>query len=145
MKIVAIVLYVFLIFSAGVCLFYCSELNGTCDDYPLPAWPFSLRENGERMRKWSGNGERMRKWREISLDFLIFSLFPPSLSISYIKIVICCRKMSKNYFCRKCHKKLNMRYEKIILGQILCEKAPQVVPACINSEWIWDLSDDRRW
>ena len=28
----------------------------------------------------------MRKWREIhSLHFLIFSLFPPSLSISYIK------------------------------------------------------------
>ena len=28
------------------------------------------------------NGERMRKWREVhSLHFLIFSLFPPSLSI----------------------------------------------------------------
>ena len=67
------VLYVFLIFSAGVCLFYCSELNGTCDDYLLPAWPFSLRENGEKMRKWSGNGES-----EISLDFLIFSLSAPS-------------------------------------------------------------------
>ena len=34
-----------------------------------------LRENGERMR----NGERF------TLHFLIFSLFPPSLSISYIK------------------------------------------------------------
>ena len=67
------VLYVFLIFSAGVCLFYCSELIGTCDDYLLPAWPFSLRENGEKMRKWSGNGES-----EISLDFLIFSLSAPS-------------------------------------------------------------------
>ena len=34
-----------------------------------------------------GNGERMRKWREIhSLHLLIISLFPPSLSISYIKI-----------------------------------------------------------
>ena len=31
------------------------------------------------------NEERMRKWREIhSLHFLIFSLFPPSLSTSYI-------------------------------------------------------------
>ena len=29
----------------------------------------------------------MRKWREIdSLHFLILSLFPPSLSISYIKM-----------------------------------------------------------
>ena len=38
------------------------------------------------MKKWRGNGERMRKWREIhSLHFLIFYLFPPSLSISYIK------------------------------------------------------------
>ena len=72
----------------------------------------------------------MRKWREIhSLDFLIFSLFPPSLSISYIKIVIFCRKMSKTDFCHECHKKLNMRNEKMILGRIRCEKAPQVVPA----------------
>ena len=71
----------------------------------------------------------MRKWREIhSLDFLIFSFFHPSLSISYIKIVIFCRKMSTTDFCRECHKKLNMRYEKIILGRIRCEEAPQVVP-----------------
>ena len=50
--------------------------------------------------------------------------------------------MSKTDFCRECHKKLNMRNEKMILGRIRCEKAPQVVPACVNSEWIWDLSDD---
>ena len=44
-------------------------------------------------RKCRGNGERMRKWREIhSLHFLIFSLFPPSLTISFIKIVSFCRK-----------------------------------------------------
>ena len=68
--------------------------NWTCCDYPLPAWPFSLQENGERMRKWRVNGERMRKWREIhSLDFLIFSLFPPFLSISYIKN---CNILSQN-------------------------------------------------
>ena len=38
--------------------------------------------NGEEMdREWE-NGERTRKWREIhSLHFLIFSFFPPSLSI----------------------------------------------------------------
>ena len=60
--------------------------------------------NGERMRKWRGNGERMRKWREIhSQDFLILCLFPPSLSISYIKN---CHILSQyGFFCRKCHKK----------------------------------------
>ena len=36
-------------------------------------------------REW-GNGERKRKWREIHcLHFLIFSFFPPSLSIFFIK------------------------------------------------------------
>ena len=46
-----------------------------------------LRGNGERMRKWGGNREKMRKWREIdSLHFLILSLFPPSLCISYIQM-----------------------------------------------------------
>ena len=24
----------------------------------------SERENGERMRRWTGNGEKMRKWRK---------------------------------------------------------------------------------
>ena len=49
----------------------------------LAAW---LWETGEWMRKWRGNGERMRKWREIHfLHFLLFSLFPPSLSISFTK------------------------------------------------------------
>ena len=42
----------------------------------------------------SPNGERMRKWRKIhSLNFLIFSLFPPALSISYIKN---CQILSQN-------------------------------------------------
>ena len=41
------------------------------------------RENEEMERK-RGNGEKKRKWREIhSLHVLIFSLFPPSLSISF--------------------------------------------------------------
>ena len=56
-----------------------------------------LRGNEERMRKWRGNGERMRKWRENeeihSQDFLILCLFPPSLSISYIKN---CHILSQN-------------------------------------------------
>ena len=69
------------------------------------------RGNGERMRKWRENEEMKRKWRENeemkrksreneemereihSQDFLILCLFPPSLSISYIKIVTFCRKM----------------------------------------------------
>ena len=38
----------------------------------------------ERGREW-GNAEEMRNWRDFhSLHFLIFSLFPASLSISYI-------------------------------------------------------------
>ena len=49
----------------------------------LAAW---LWENGEEMEREWGKGEEMRKWREIySLHFLILSLFPPSLSISFIK------------------------------------------------------------
>ena len=50
---------------------------------------------------WQPDCEKMeRKWRENeemkeihSLHFLILSLFPPSLSISYIKIVTFCREM----------------------------------------------------
>ena len=46
------------------------------------------RENEEMKRKWRENGDMERKWREIhSLHFLIFSLFPPSLSISYQKFL----------------------------------------------------------
>ena len=48
------------------------------------------RENEEMKRKRRGNGERMRKWRK---NFLILSLYPPSLSISYIKI---CHTLSQN-------------------------------------------------
>ena len=43
-------------------------------------------ENEEEMEREGGNGEKMRKWKDThSLHFLIFTLFPPSLSISYIK------------------------------------------------------------
>ena len=73
----------------------------------LAAW---LRENGERMRKWRGNGERMRKWREIhSQDFLILCLFPPSLSISYIKNChILSQNIKYNTFVANVTKKLNI-------------------------------------
>ena len=53
----------------------------------------------------------MRKWREIYLlHFLIFFLFPPSISIS--------KKKTEH-----------TRYEIIIMGRIRCEKSPQVVRA----------------
>ena len=52
----------------------------------LAAWLRENEENEKMKRKWRENEEMERKWREIhSLHFLIFSLFPPSLSISYIK------------------------------------------------------------
>ena len=74
----------------------------------------------------------MRKWREIhSLHFLIFSLFPPSLSISYIKN---CLILSQNvryvtFVAMSQKKTYHTRYEKISLGRIRCESALQVVPA----------------
>ena len=73
----------------------------------------------------------MRKWREIhSLHFLILSLFPPSLSISSIKI---CHILSQNVkygiFVANVTKTEHTRYEEIILGRFLCEEAPQVVSA----------------
>ena len=51
------------------------------------------RENEDKTRKWRENEEMKRKWRENEekereihpQDFLILCLFPPSLSISYIK------------------------------------------------------------
>ena len=74
----------------------------------------------------------MRKWREIhSQDFLILCLFPPSLSISYIKIVTFCRKMLNTaLLSRMSQKTYHMLYEKLNLGRIRCERAPQVVQAC---------------
>ena len=73
----------------------------------------------------------MRKWRK---NFLILSLYPPSLSISYIKI---CHILSQNVkygiFVANVTKTEHTRYEEIILGRILCEEAPQVVSACQTS------------
>ena len=69
--------------------------------------------------------------REIhSQDFLILCLFPPSLSISYIKS---CHILSQNVkygtFVANVTKNLTYAHEEIILGRIRCEEAPQVVPA----------------
>ena len=75
----------------------------------------------------------MRKWREIhSLHFLFIS----SLSIHFLyisKIVSFCRKMLDTALLSRMSKKTyHTRYEKIILGRIRCEKAPQVVKACYH-------------
>ena len=91
--------------------------------------------NGEKMeRKW-GIGERMRKCREIpSLHLLISSLFPPSLSISYIKnCIILAQNGQYGTFVVNVTKKLSYVLWKIILGRLRCEKAPQVVRACFVS------------
>ena len=89
------------------------------------------RENEEMKRKRRGNGERMRKWRE---NFLILPLYPPSLSISYIKI---CHILSQNVkygiFVANVTKTEHTRYEEIILGRILCQEAPQVVSAWLQN------------
>ena len=73
----------------------------------------------------------MRKWREIhSLHLLIFSLSPPSLSISYIKNCLILSQNGKyDTFSRMSQETEHTRYEKIIQGRICCEKAPQVVRA----------------
>ena len=69
----------------------------------------------------------MRKWRK---NFLILSLYPPSLSISYIKIGhILSQNVKYGIFVANVTKTEHTRYEEIILGRILCEEAPQVVSA----------------
>ena len=69
----------------------------------------------------------MRKWRK---NFLILSLYPPSLSISYIKIGhILSQNVKYGIFVANVTKTEHMRYEEIILGRILCEEAPQVATA----------------
>ena len=70
----------------------------------------------------------MRKWRK---NFLILSLYPPSLSISYIKIGhILSQNVKYGIFVANVTKTEHTRHEKIILGPIRCEKAPQVEGAC---------------
>ena len=70
----------------------------------------------------------MRKWREIhSQHFLILSLFPPSLSISYQNLS---QNVKKRALLSRMSQKVNILYKKITLGRIRCKEAPQVVPAC---------------
>ena len=98
----------------------------------MAAW---LWENGERMRKWRGNGERMRKWTQNeqierdSLSTFPHFLFITSLSIHFLsKIVHFYREMLNTALLSwKSQTTQHTLYEKIILGRIRCEKAPQVV------------------
>ena len=71
--------------------------------------------------------ERMRKWKEIhSQHILILSLFPPSLSIFFIKIGhILSPNVNYSTFVANVTK--NLTYE--LWGNNSGEKAPQVVPA----------------
>ena len=66
-----------------------------------------LQPGSQAARKWRENEKMKRKWRKIhSLHFLIFSLFPPSLSISYNKI---CRKMLNIALLLRISQKFNTR------------------------------------
>ena len=109
----------------------------------LASW---LQENGERMRKLRGNGEKMRKWWERvrkcgdihSLHFFIFSLFPPSLSIFYIKNCLIFRKMlNMTLLSWMLQKHLTYVLWEKNLGRIRCEKAPQVVLAWLSLCLSW--------
>ena len=58
------------------------------------------------MNREGGSKEKMRKWRE---NFLILPFYPPSLSISYIKI---CHILSQNvkYGCFVANVTKNLTY-----------------------------------
>ena len=93
-----------------------------------------LRENKKMKRKWRENEEMERKGtnnEEIERDLL--SIYPHFLFISPLSIhfqIKNCLILSQNVkygtFLADFTKK-HMRYDKIILGRICCEKAPQVV------------------
>ena len=63
------------------------------------------------------NGKRMRKWREI--PSLLKNCLILSQNVKYGTFVV---SVIKNG---------DMHFEETILGQIRCEEAPQVVPACL--------------
>ena len=81
----------------------------------------------EEMDRESGNGERFTLYIfSFSLFFLPLYPFPISKIFSF------CRKMLNSTLVSRMSQKTlkHMRYEKIILGRIRCEKVPQVVRAC---------------
>ena len=94
------------------------------------------RENEEMKRNRRENEEMERKWREVEemerFTLHIFSFFLPTYAFPMSKIVKFCRKMLSTALLSQMSQKTEQhtRYEKIILGQIRCEKAPQYVPGC---------------
>ena len=70
-------------------------------------------------------------------NFLILSLFPPSLSISYFKI--CHKMLKKRAPLSRMSQKINILYEEITLGRIRCKEAPQVVRACLH-RWMINIA-----
>ena len=69
-----------------------------------------------------GNGERMRKWRGVhSLHLLIFSLFPPSLCISYIYQNLS-HFVANTFVANVTKNLLYALWEN--MGRIRCEEAP---------------------
>ena len=81
-------LYVLMMYS----LSYISKITGLHELLQPCSWAArKWRENEEMKRKWRENEEMEREIH--SQDFLILCLFPPSLSISYIKN---CHILSQN-------------------------------------------------
>ena len=79
----------------------------------------------EKMEKEQGNGERFILYiSSFSLFFLPFYPFPKSTIVSF-----CCKMLNTAILSRMSQKTYYTGYEKIILGRIRCENAPQVVPA----------------
>ena len=79
-------------------------------------------------------------------NFLILTFFPPSLSISYIKIChILSQYVKYGIFVANVTKTEHTRYEEIILGRIRCEEALQVVPACLVSGAILQKMSQESW
>ena len=80
--------------------FHCSPGYWMCQlkKHPIPGlhnlWQPGCEKMERELENEEENGERMRKWSEVYLlHFFIFSLFPPSLSISRSHIVSFFRKM----------------------------------------------------
>ena len=92
-------------------------------------------ENEEEMEIEWGNGEEIeREWgngkRFTLFMFSIFLYFLPLYPFPISKIVSFSRKMLNTALLSGMSQN-HTHHEKIILGRIRCEKAPQVVQACV--------------
>ena len=99
----------------------------------MVSWHPGCEKMDRELRKWRGNGERLRKWREneemgrdsLSTFSHFLYLFPLSKVVSFWRKMLNTALLS--WISQK--KTYHMHYEKIILGRIYCEKAPQVLQA----------------